>query len=61
VTPDRVCFLSSNCWDAHGAAQFGFRSVWVNRTGAPDDKLPGTLAAVIRDLSDLPDLIGVPR
>jgi 2-haloacid dehalogenase len=61
VTPERVCFLSSNCWDAHGAAQFGFRSVWVNRTGAPNDNLPGTLAAEIRDLSDLPDLIGVPR
>lgn len=61
VAPDKVCFLSSNCWDAHGAAQFGFHSVWVNRTGAPDDRLPGTLAAQIRDLSDLPDLIGVPR
>ncbi|WP_295142616.1 haloacid dehalogenase type II [uncultured Reyranella sp.] len=61
VTPDKVCFLSSNCWDAHGAAQFGFRAVWVNRTGAPDDNLPGTLAAQIRDLSDLPDLIGVRR
>jgi 2-haloacid dehalogenase len=61
VSPDKVCFLSSNCWDAHGAAQFGFRTVWVNRTGAPDDRLPGTLATVIRDLSDLPDLIGVPR
>lgn len=61
VTPDKVCFLSSNCWDAHGAAQFGFRTVWVNRTGAPDDNLPGALAARIRDLSELPDLIGVPR
>lgn len=61
VTPDKVCFLSSNCWDAHGAAQFGFRAVWVNRTGAPDDNLPGALAAQIRDLSDLPDLIGVRR
>jgi 2-haloacid dehalogenase len=61
VTPDKVCFLSSNCWDAHGAAQFGFRSIWVNRTGAPDDRLPGVLVAQVRDLSDLPDLIGVPR
>jgi 2-haloacid dehalogenase len=61
VTPDKVCFLSSNCWDAHGAAQFGFRTVWVNRAGAPDDNLPGTLAGQIRDLSGLPDLIGVSR
>ena len=61
VTPDKVCFLSSNCWDANGAAQFGFRTVWVTRTGAPNDNLPGTLSAEIRDLSELPDLIGVPR
>lgn len=61
VLPESVCFLSSNCWDAHGAAQFGFRTVWVNRSGAPDDNLPGKLSGQIRDLSELPDLIGVPR
>lgn len=60
VGPDRVCFLSSNCWDAHGAAHFGFRTVWVNRAGAPDDGLPGTLADQIADLSHLPALLGVP-
>jgi 2-haloacid dehalogenase len=59
VTPDKVCFLSSNCWDAHGAAHFGFRTVWVNRRGAPDDGLPGRLAAQIKDLSPLPSLLGV--
>ena len=59
VKPDRVCFLSSNCWDAHGAAHFGFATVWVNRSGAPNDKLPGALAAEIRDLSHLPPLLGV--
>jgi 2-haloacid dehalogenase len=59
VKPDKVCFLSSNCWDAHGAAYFGFPAVWVNRADAPDDKLPGTLSNQIRDLSHLPALIGV--
>ena len=59
VKPDKVCFLSSNCWDAHGAAHFGFSTVWVNRAGAPDDNLPGALAAQIRDLSHLPALLGV--
>ena len=58
VKPDKVCFLSSNCWDAHGAAHFGFATVWVNRAGAPDDNLPGTLAAEIGDLSHLPALLG---
>ena len=59
VKPDKVCFLSSNCWDAHGAAQFGFNVVWVNRAGAPDDNLPGRLAAQVNDLSSLAGLLGV--
>jgi 2-haloacid dehalogenase len=59
VKPANVCFLSSNCWDAHGAARFGFNAVWVNRAGAPDDNLPGTLAAEVKDLSFLPSLLGV--
>jgi 2-haloacid dehalogenase len=59
VKPDKVCFLSSNCWDAHGAAHFGFRTVWTNRAGAPDDNLPGKPVAEIRDLSYLPALLGV--
>lgn len=59
VAPDRVCFLSSNCWDAHGAAHFGFATVWVNRGSLPDDNLPGKTVAEIRDLSLLPSLLGV--
>ena len=59
VKPDKVCFLSSNCWDAHGAAHFGFATVWVNRAGAPDDNLPGKTVAKIYDLSQLPSLLGV--
>jgi 2-haloacid dehalogenase len=59
VTTDKVCFLSSNCWDAHGAAHFGFATVWVNRGGAPDDNLPGRPVATIKELSRLPSLLGV--
>jgi 2-haloacid dehalogenase len=59
VQPAKVCFLSSNCWDAHGAAHFGFATVWVNRAGAPDDNLPGRTVATIKDLSQLPSLLGV--
>ena len=59
IRPDKVCFLSSNCWDAHGAAQFGFTVVWVNRASAPDDNLPGRIAAQVKDLSFLPSLLGV--
>jgi 2-haloacid dehalogenase len=59
VKPGKVCFLSSNCWDAHGAARFGFNVVWVNRAGAPDDNLPGKIAGEVKDLSQLPALLGV--
>ncbi len=59
MRPDRVCFLSSNCWDAHGAAHFGFPTVWVNRARAPDDGLPGKLSGQIDDLSFLPALLGI--
>lgn len=56
----RVCFVSSNGWDAAGAAAFGFRVVWVNRAGAPVDRLPGEPAAVVSDLTGLPPLLGLP-
>jgi 2-haloacid dehalogenase len=59
VTPAKVCFLSSNCWDAHGATHFGFSTVWVNRGGLPDDGLPGKPMAQLKDLSQLPSLLGV--
>jgi 2-haloacid dehalogenase len=45
--------------DAHGAAHFGFKTVWVNRAGAPDDNLPGKTVAEIKVLSQLPSLLGV--
>ena len=59
VEPGKVCFLSSNCWDAHGAAHFGFKTLWVNRAGVPEDNLPGKIVAEIKDLSHLPALLGV--
>ena len=59
VSADKVCFLSSNCWDAHGAAQFGFKVLWVNRGGVPEDNLPGKIVAQIKDLSRLPSELGV--
>jgi 2-haloacid dehalogenase len=56
---ERICFVSSNGWDAAGAAHFGFRAVWANRLGEPRERLPGTLAAEIRDLDALPPLLGL--
>ena len=54
VQPGEVAFVSSNCWDALGARSFGFESYWINRGGAPMDRLGVEPAAVLRSLGDLP-------
>lgn len=35
--PGKVSFHSSNRWDVAGARKFGFHTVWINRTGQPDE------------------------
>ena len=59
VLPHEICFMSSNAWDAAGAAHFGFQVVWINRFGQPPEKLPGTPRAILTDLSGLPDLLEI--
>ena len=39
VPKERIGFVSSNCWDAIGAKSYGFTVYWVNRAGAPVDRL----------------------
>lgn len=51
--PDAVSFQSSNRWDAAGAGAFGFRSVWVNRTGLPEEYNDIRPAAVLPSLEGL--------
>ena len=58
VAPGAVCFLSSNAWDVCGAATFGFTAVWVNRSGQPPERLPGSPVVELTDLTGLPDLLG---
>jgi 2-haloacid dehalogenase len=55
---ERIAFLSSNAWDVHGAAAFGLRPVWINRSGAPAERLPGAAEHELPDLSGLPALLG---
>ncbi len=50
---ERIGFVSSNCWDALGAKSFGFRVYWINRLGAPLDRLGFTPDKTIRTLADL--------
>ena len=37
VPPGGVVFVSSNRWDVMGASAFGFRAMWINRAGMPDE------------------------
>ena len=34
-----ILFVSSNCWDACGAAWYGYTSFWINRAGMPLEEL----------------------
>ena len=51
-----VLFVSSNGWDAAGAAGYGFETVWVNRAGDPLDRLPHRPQHILSDLTALPEL-----
>lgn len=51
-----VVFVSSNRWDVMGAASFGFRPIWVNRAGLPDEYGEHAPIQVIAGLSALPTL-----
>lgn len=48
-----LVFVSSNGWDAAGAAWFGYRAVWINRTGAPPERLDAALSGEGRSLEDV--------
>ena len=51
-----VLFVSANGWDAAAAAAYGFRAAWVNRMGAPVDRLPGRPDHVVPDLDAIPEI-----
>jgi 2-haloacid dehalogenase len=51
-------FVSSNGWDAAGAKAFGFRVFWVNRAGAPVERLGVRPDAIVKDLGEIAALVG---
>jgi 2-haloacid dehalogenase len=57
VVAARVCFLSSNGWDAYSAKAFGFRTLWCNRFGQAPERIPETPDAQIATLAELPDIV----
>jgi 2-haloacid dehalogenase len=57
VSKENIGFVSSNCWDALGAKSFGFTVFWINRTGAPVDRLGFRPDALLGSLGDLPEVL----
>ncbi|PTM60694.1 haloacid dehalogenase type II [Phreatobacter oligotrophus] len=58
AAPGDIAFVSSNRWDVAGAATFGFRTFWINRTGMPDEYPGRDPEAVLTDLSGLAAALG---
>jgi 2-haloacid dehalogenase len=57
LSADRICYLSSNGWDAYSAKAFGFRVLWCNRFGQSPEQLPETPDAQIATLAELPSIV----
>jgi 2-haloacid dehalogenase len=55
-----VWFVSSNAWDAAGAARFGFRVAWINRFKQQPERLPFGPHVEVQSLADLPELLTSP-
>jgi 2-haloacid dehalogenase len=57
IPSGRVCFLSSNGWDAYSAKAFGFRVLWCNRFGQAPERIPETPDAQITTLAEVPEIV----
>jgi len=51
--PGEIVFVSSNAWDAWGAATFGFRVAWCNRGGNPAEVLSPASETTLAGLHEL--------
>jgi len=54
ATREEITFVSSNRWDIAGAAAFGFATVWLNRSYAPEEYFEMPASLTIPDLHGLP-------
>jgi 2-haloacid dehalogenase len=57
VTPDRICFVSSNGWDAYSAKAFGLSVVWCNRFEQAPERIPEPPDAQIATLAEFPEIV----
>jgi 2-haloacid dehalogenase len=57
VTKNEIGFVSSNGWDAAGAKAFGFNVFWINRSGAPVERLGEMPDYVVKNLDEVARII----
>ena len=57
IQKNEVAFLSANTWDVSGGGNYGYHSIWVNRTNNIFDNLDYKPNNQIKNLSELIDLI----
>jgi len=48
-----IGFVSSNCWDAIGAKSYGFSVYWINRSGAPADRMGFKPDRILKSLNEI--------
>src|SRR5690554_3125132 len=54
---ETLLFVSANGWDVAGAAAFGLRVAWLNRSGAPRERLGIEPDLIIRNLAELEEFL----
>jgi len=58
IPQNRIGFVTSNNWDAHGAGSAGLTTFWIQRAAAePAEELGYPPAHIVRSLTDLPNII----
>ena len=57
IKKDNVTFFSSNAWDMHAAANYGFKTIWVNRFDGVLERLPGKPSAIVKTLNNIDEVI----
>ncbi len=57
LQPHQITFVSSNCWDACGAAWYGYTSFWVNRNDAVLEHLGVKLSGIGTSLTDAAEFV----
>ena len=57
IQPHDITFLSANTWDVSGGGNYGYNSIWVNRSNNTFDNLDYVPKHQIEDLSKLLDIL----